>query len=45
MAFVNQETKAKLNSISTNMKNYSTLVDEPVEKGAVGIHPVRSRAK
>ncbi|MGN0005932.1 MAG: dynamin family protein [Candidatus Gastranaerophilaceae bacterium] len=37
MAFVNQETKAKLNKISTNMKNYATLLDEPIKKGEVGM--------
>ena len=37
MAFVNQETKTKLNTISTNMRNYSILVDEPARNGAVGM--------
>lgn len=37
MAFVNQETKNKLGTISKNMLKYSALVDEPAEKGAVGM--------
>ena len=37
MAFVNQETKNKLNTIATNMRQYSVLVDEPVKKGDVGM--------
>ena len=37
MAFINQETKNKLNSISKNMRNFAVLVDEPAKSGAVGM--------
>ena len=37
MAFVNQETKNKLNTIATSMREYSTLVDVPAAKGELGM--------
>lgn len=37
MALVNQETKNKLNTIATNMRDYSSLVDEPSVKGGLGM--------
>lgn len=37
MAFINQETKNKLETIAKNMRNYAVLVDEPTKKGAVGM--------
>ena len=37
MAFINQETKNKLEAIAKNMRNYAVLVDEPTKKGDVGM--------
>ena len=37
MAFINQETKKKLEAIAKNMRNYAVLVDEPTKKGDVGM--------